>query len=179
MNSLSYRFAQGPWHLIRQYAGIYNIDVSYKRITTCLLGEIILAGQLSNTITQKKIISLLGGLNGQPERLIVKILKEISTSKFKKQFYIEISKIINAPKLRLKGWIPQLKPNKSSVRWYSDPSICQYLQEYDETNSQKSSCKKETHKQHLPQSTRGWDGTGIGWSRYYDKNGNYFWMRDT
>ena len=67
MSCVSQRIAQGPWHLIREFAGIYQLDVNYSQIqSSCLASEIILAGRLSGAITNKKVIALRGVLGETP-----------------------------------------------------------------------------------------------------------------
>lgn len=104
----SYYMSQGPWHLIREFAGIYQLDVSYQDIKgKCLASEIILAGGISGAITNKKVISLRGGVGKNADRFIKILLKEVVSSPFKKEFYQEISNIMNSPKIKLTNTPPK------------------------------------------------------------------------
>ena len=102
MSCVSNRIAQGPWHLIREFAGIYQLDVNYSQIkSSCLASEIILAGRLSGAITNKKVIALRGGIGRNPDRFIKIVLKEIVSSPFKKAFYEEIANIMRCPHISI------------------------------------------------------------------------------
>ena len=98
----SHCIAQGPWHLIREFAGIYQLDVNYRQIqSSCLASEVILAGKLSGAITNKKVIALRGGIGRNPDRFIKVVLKEVVSSPFKKAFYEEIANIMRSPHISI------------------------------------------------------------------------------
>ena len=102
MSCVSNRIAQGPWHLIREFAGIYQLDVYYNKIqSNCLASEVILAGRLSGAITNRKVIALRGGIGRNPDRFIKIVLKEIVSSPFKKAFYQEIANIMRCPHISI------------------------------------------------------------------------------
>ena len=102
MSCVSHHIAQGPWHLIREFAGIYQLDVNYKQIqSNCLASEIILAGRLSGAITNKKVIALRGGIGRNPDRFIKIVLKEVVSSPLKKAFYQEIANIMRSPHISI------------------------------------------------------------------------------
>jgi hypothetical protein len=102
MSCVSHHIAQGPWHLIREFAGIYQLDVNYSKIqSNCLASEVILAGRLSGVLTNKKVIALRGGIGRNPDRFIKIVLKEVVSSPFKKAFYQEIANIMRSPSISI------------------------------------------------------------------------------
>lgn len=94
----TFYIAQGPWHLIREFAGIYNLPVDYKKIKDRYASEIQLAAQLTGAISRQLLLSIRGGIGRNPQRFIDVIMKHVTQSQKKREFYMEMANIISTNK---------------------------------------------------------------------------------
>ena len=87
----SHKFAQAPWLIIREFAGIYGVEMDYSKFGTLSVNTI------EDAINYSKIPILMGGARRnskyfrRPKAWKSFLLKRISSGYKSRQFYEEIA----------------------------------------------------------------------------------------
>lgn len=92
-----HRFAQQPWRLIRDYAGIYGVDMDYSKIEKLGATALSCAMNYGNTFSNNRNLKDCGAWKKF-------LLKKISNGYKSRQFYQELSEIIKAQEKVNRRW---------------------------------------------------------------------------